>query len=129
MPAAGFTVGELIGAGLLAAGGAAALEAGIDWWYAPSTKSNPDPLDSAGGSEHSSGIRPSTKPQHEGGTARKIKDRGGEKGDSQRDWPRRRPKKWKGEWPPKEGLLPPVESPTPSTPEPPASVPPTSPCK
>jgi RHS repeat-associated protein len=55
----------------------------------------------SGGSEHTSGARKSTEGKHEGGTATKRKSRGREKGDNARKAPRRRPKGWKGSWPPK----------------------------
>ena len=57
--------------------------------------------DPAGGSEHVNKKRPSTKKKHEDGIARKGKNRGGEKGDKNRRPPRRKPKGWKGPWPPK----------------------------
>jgi len=52
------------------------------------------------GAEHTKGKRNSTKGKHERGRARKAKDRGGEKGDAGRRYPRKRPPKWKGPWPP-----------------------------
>ena len=55
-----------------------------------------------GGAEHKKGARPSTKAKHQKGQARKARDRGGEKGDSRRRPPRKRPKNWKGKWPPKQ---------------------------
>jgi RHS repeat-associated protein len=60
-----------------------------------------DPLGSAGGAPHTSGARPSTEGKHQDGDARRGADRGGEKGDKARGWPLRRPKDWKGPWPPK----------------------------
>ncbi len=51
--------------------------------------------------EHKSGARKSTKGRHQSGTARKRRDRGGEKGDERRRPPRKRPDDWKGPWPPK----------------------------
>ena len=62
--------------------------------------SKPDPLSPAGGEEHTSGARPSTGDKHDLGKDRKKTDRGGERGDDARDWPRRRPKGWTGPWPP-----------------------------
>ena len=53
-------------------------------------------------SEHTKGARPSTKQDHQTGTARKRRDKGGEKGDERRRPPRKRPKGWKGPWPPKK---------------------------
>jgi RHS repeat-associated protein len=53
-------------------------------------------------SEHTKNARPSTKEKHEKGIARVNKDRGGEKGDVRRRPPRKRPKNWKGPWPPKK---------------------------
>ncbi|MFC4307533.1 RHS repeat domain-containing protein [Steroidobacter flavus] len=50
--------------------------------------------------EHTKGARPSTQEKHEKGQARKSQDRGGEKGDSRRDPPRKRPPDHKGPWPP-----------------------------
>ena len=58
------------------------------------------PLDPAGGEEHVQGARESTRGKHEAGKTRKLRDRGGEKGDSNRVIPRRRPRGWKGPWPP-----------------------------
>ena len=49
--------------------------------------------------EHTKGARPSTKPKHQKGKARKAADRGGEKGEKMP--PRIRPGGWKGPWPPK----------------------------
>jgi hypothetical protein len=60
------------------------------------------PKDSSGGKEHTSNARPSTKAKHEAGQAAKKKSRGGEAGDSNRDYPRRRPINWSGGWPPKK---------------------------
>ena len=60
-----------------------------------------DPLDPSGGAEHTAGARPSTEPTHQAGDARKQRDRGREKGDKGRGWPRCRPKGWTGPWPPK----------------------------
>ncbi len=56
--------------------------------------------DSAGGSEHTAGARQSTQGKHEKGNARRHKDRGGEKGDEKRRPNAKRPKNWKGPWPP-----------------------------
>jgi len=64
------------------------------------TKSGQDPLSPAGGKEHKANPSPSNTETHQDGKARKKQDRGGEKGDDQRDWPRRRPDGWKGSWPP-----------------------------
>jgi len=44
---------------------------------------------------HRSKKRKSTEHDHEMGTARKARDRGGEKGDARRRPPRKRPKNWK----------------------------------
>jgi TPR repeat protein len=55
----------------------------------------PEPLDPAGGKPHRK-KRPSTKERDEYGTARKKRDRGREKADKRRKWPRRKPKGWKG---------------------------------
>ena len=68
--------------------------------------SKPDPLDPSGGAEHTTGARPSTGDKHDVGRDRVKTDRGREKGDDGRGWPRRRPKGWTGPWPP-----------TPNTPE------------
>ena len=51
--------------------------------------------------EHVKGKRNSTKGKHQEGQTRKLRDRGGEKGDIKRDPPRLRPPGWKGPWPPK----------------------------
>ena len=59
----------------------------------------------AGGEEHTSGSRPSTKEKHEAGQRRQRTDRGGEKGDERRRPPRRRPKGHKGPWPPTNGTV------------------------
>jgi RHS repeat-associated protein len=48
---------------------------------------------------------PSNKPKHQRGTRRKNVDKGGEKADPRREgmpFHRKRPRKWKGPWPPKE---------------------------
>lgn len=50
--------------------------------------------------EHTKGARPSTQGKHEKGQARKNRDRGGEKGDANRNPPRKRPPDHKGPWPP-----------------------------
>jgi len=62
-------------------------------------KTDVKPTDAAGGTEHTSGARKSTQQDHEAGKARKQRDRGGEKGDKDRQSPRRRPKGWRGPWP------------------------------
>ncbi len=79
---------------------------------------NPDPLDPAGSAGHSSGARPSTQGKHEEGDARRQQDRGGEKGDDRRDYPRRRPDGWKGPWPPKKFPTPLFFATPPSRPSP-----------
>lgn len=56
--------------------------------------------------EHTKKARPSTKGKHEKGQAAKARSRAGEKGDSQRDLPRKRPDDWKGPWPPKKAEQP-----------------------
>ncbi|MBL7955936.1 MAG: RHS repeat-associated core domain-containing protein [Flavobacteriales bacterium] len=53
-------------------------------------------------SEHSKNARPSTKGKHEEGQARRMRDRGGEKADENRNPPRKRPDGWKGPYPPKK---------------------------
>jgi len=53
--------------------------------------------------EHTSNQRPSNLPKHQKGQARKGKDAGGEKGDKRRRPGGKRPVKWKGSWPPKQG--------------------------
>lgn len=70
---------------------------GGGWW-------SDDPRDSAGGEEHTRGARPSTRERHEQGRARADQDRGGEAGDARRRENRRRPKGWRGPWPPR-GIL------------------------
>ena len=90
------------GPSVAAAIGDAAVLAAAAWGISQSSNINkPDPLDPAGGKEHTSGARPSTGENHETGEARRRQDRGGEKGDDGRDLPRRRPDGWKGSWPPK----------------------------
>ncbi|MFS2032601.1 Ig-like domain repeat protein [Polaromonas sp. CT11-55] len=97
-----FTCGAAAGAGGLAVGTfiyphiEPALSPVIDWCM-----NQQDPLAPAGGKEHTSGARPSTEGKHQAGQDRKKTDRGGEKGDSTRDYPRRKPDGWKGSWPPK----------------------------
>jgi RHS repeat-associated protein len=57
---------------------------------------------------HRTDERESTRPRHEEGEARRARDRGGEKGDARRRYPRKPPDKWKtrelgnksGKWPP-----------------------------
>jgi hypothetical protein len=55
---------------------------------------------------HRTNIRPSTEQKHQEGEARKTRDRGGEKADQKRGYPRKRPKGWKGPWPPLEPGVP-----------------------
>jgi len=55
----------------------------------------------AGGAQHKKNKRRSTKERDEFGKARKQRDRGQEGGDLERKLPRRRPKGFKGPWPPK----------------------------
>jgi hypothetical protein len=52
--------------------------------------------------EHTKGARPSTKPTHQKGKARKMQDRQGSKGEKLP--PRKRPENHKGPWPAKEQL-------------------------
>ena len=59
-----------------------------------------DPYAPAGGAEHTNRARPSTKGTHQKGQAAKGKSRGGEKADLGRSYPRRKPSKWTGPWPP-----------------------------
>lgn len=59
-----------------------------------------DPYGPSGGEEHR-GKTPSKKGKHQKGKSRKSKSRGGEKADKRRPFPRRRPKNWKGTWPPR----------------------------
>jgi hypothetical protein len=54
---------------------------------------------SSGGSEHSSKKRQSTKEKQLKGRATKQKSYGGEKGDVNRELPRRRWRGYKGPWP------------------------------
>jgi hypothetical protein len=51
---------------------------------------------------HRKGKRPSTQQKHQKGVKRLLRDRGREKGDKNRDAPRKRPKNWQGPWPPKK---------------------------
>lgn len=69
------------------------------------TNNNVNPTDPSGGSEHKDGSRESTREKHEKGDARKKKDRGGEKGDQRRRDNLKRPKHWKGPWPPALPLI------------------------
>jgi hypothetical protein len=46
--------------------------------------------------EHTKNKRPSARPKHEEGQSRKKRDRGGEKGDKNRRWPRNPPPNWPG---------------------------------
>ncbi len=68
------------------------------------------------GAEHTKNARPSTKATHQKGKARKQRDYGGEKGDSARRPPSRRPPGHKGPWPVK-----PQPPKTPKPPKPPKS--------
>ena len=52
-------------------------------------------------SGHRSNARESVRERHEKGDARRARDRGGERGDARRRLPRKRPKGWKGPWPPR----------------------------
>lgn len=57
--------------------------------------------------EHTKNARPSTQHKHEQGQARKAQDAGGEKGDESRREHRKKPKNWRGKWPPKAiGVIP-----------------------
>lgn len=82
----------------------------------------------AGGAEHTSGARGSTRGKHEDANARREQDRNGAKG--MENPPRRRPAGHKDPWPPKppkpvKPPKPPVPTPAPtSTPTPPAETPP-----
>ena len=60
----------------------------------------PTGFGSSGGSENTQSPRNSTKNKHQDGQAQKKKARGGEKGDHKRKAPRKRPKGFKGPWPP-----------------------------
>jgi YD repeat-containing protein len=51
---------------------------------------------------HSNKERQSTRERHQKGRARQKLDRGGEKADPGRDYPRKPPKGWKKPWPPKQ---------------------------
>jgi RHS repeat-associated protein len=77
----------------------------------------PSPQDAT----HKKRARPSKEEPHQKGAARKRRDRGGEKADEKRrkygtGWGKR-PKKWKGPWPPR----PPKPPKPPEPPKPPAS--------
>jgi RHS repeat-associated protein len=52
--------------------------------------------------EHRKNPRESNREKHEDGQTRKKRDQGGEKGDTSRRPPRRRPDQWRGPWPPSE---------------------------
>ena len=70
----------------------------------PQTGNNPQTTERS--EEHKKGARPSTEEKHEEGQARKRKDKGGEKADEKRrqhgmGWGKR-PKNWKGKWPPEQ---------------------------
>lgn len=55
---------------------------------------------------HRSGERPSTRNRHEEGDARRQRDRGRERGDDNRRYPRTKPPGFKGPWPPGLFLIP-----------------------
>ena len=59
-----------------------------------------DAAGESGGAEHTKKARKSTREKHQAGTTRKTQDRGGEKGDKFRRLPRKRPKRYRGPWPP-----------------------------
>ena len=74
---------------------------GAGWYAANATRPPKDSTnDPAGNAGHDAGARESTRGKHEAGESRRKRDRGGEKGDDQRDYPRRKPAGWKGPWPP-----------------------------
>jgi hypothetical protein len=50
---------------------------------------------------HRTNRAPSNREKHENGVARRGGDYGGEKGDTNRRPPRKRPRGWKGPWPPR----------------------------
>ena len=58
-------------------------------------------IDSNGLADHRKNKRKSNQPKHEQGNARRQADRGGEKGDARRRVNNKRPKNYKGKWPPK----------------------------
>lgn len=62
-----------------------------------------DNYDSTGEAEHTTNRRPSTKEKHQQAEARRQQDRGGEAGDRNRGYPRKRPDGRTGSWPPKAG--------------------------
>jgi hypothetical protein len=59
-------------------------------------------LGKAGGSEHRKRKRPSTKGKHQRGKARKSQEREWDPDDPRWRPPRRKPKGYKGAWPPPE---------------------------
>ncbi len=62
-------------------------------------------FDPFGLAEHTTNQRPSNVPKHESGESRRNRDRGNEKGDKNRRENRKRPKGFKGPWPPGLGPL------------------------
>jgi hypothetical protein len=69
---------------------------------AESDPSVPGKNQPAGGEQHKTGKRRSTLDKHQRGRSRKKRDREGEQADRFRSRPRRKPRGWKGPWPPKE---------------------------
>jgi RHS repeat-associated protein len=74
----------------------------------PASTSQQGAVDTSPMAAHSTGERESTRPGHQEGEAREARDRGGEKGDESRTYPRKPPDGWKerkfgnrsGKWPP-----------------------------
>jgi hypothetical protein len=96
------TIPEIVVVGTRAAAAATAVATAtlaglINLGLVSSTASNDTTMDAE---EHTKGSRPSTKPRHEKGQARKGRDKGGEKGDDRRDPRGKRPDDHKGPWPP-----------------------------
>jgi len=60
-------------------------------------------IDTYGLAGHINNQRPSNLPKHQKGDSRRSADQGGEKGDNKRRPHSKRPNKWKGKWPTKQG--------------------------
>jgi len=71
-----------------------------DEGHAGSEGSELDPLAPAGPSGHTTNARGSTAGKHERADTRRLMDRGREKGDQRRRFPRRKPDGWRKKWPP-----------------------------
>ena len=101
---------NIVSAGIIAHGGLVTVNSGKnliqDAINAPAESRSKSQSNSLGEKEHTKDARPSTEQKHEEGVARRQLDQGGEKGDETRRqkgmFPRKRPRGWKGPWPPKK---------------------------